>query len=81
MKRVDALSVWSSPSDLEDPMGEWKKESGGRDPPQGVAPHAHRGVVADERRAGVVVASGPAGGIAMVGGITCQGESATAIYR
>ena len=39
MKRVDALSPWSSPSDLD------KKESDERDPPQGVAPHAHRGVV------------------------------------
>ena len=39
MKRVDAPSAWSSPSDLD------KKESDGRDPPQGVAPHAHRDVV------------------------------------
>ena len=39
MKRVGAPSAWSSPSDLD------KKESDGRDPPQGVAPHAHRGVV------------------------------------
>ena len=39
MKPVDAPSAWSSLSDLD------KKESDGRDPPQGVAPHAHRGVV------------------------------------
>ena len=39
MRRVGAPSAWSSPSDLD------KKESDGRDPPQGVAPHAHRGVV------------------------------------
>ena len=39
MKRVGALSVWSSSSDLD------KKESDGRDPPQGIAPHAHRGIV------------------------------------
>ena len=39
MKPVDAPSVWSRPSDLD------KKESDGRDPPQRVAPHAHRGVV------------------------------------
>ena len=39
MKRVDAPSAWPSPSDLD------KKESDGRDPPQEVAPHAHRGVV------------------------------------
>ena len=39
MKRVDAPSAWSSTSDLD------KKESDGRDPPQGVAPHVHRGVV------------------------------------
>ena len=39
MKRVDAPSAWTSPSDLD------KKESDGRDPPQGVAPHAHTGVV------------------------------------
>ena len=39
MKRVDAPSAWSSSSDLD------KKESDGRDSPQGVAPHAHRGVV------------------------------------
>ena len=34
MKRVDALRAWSSRSDLD------QKESDGRDPPQGVAPHA-----------------------------------------
>ena len=34
MKPVDAPSAWSSHSDLD------KKESDGRDPPQGVAPHA-----------------------------------------
>ena len=39
MKRVGAPSAWSSPSDLD------KKEFDGRDPPQGVAPHGHRGVV------------------------------------
>ena len=39
MKRVGAPSTWTSPSDLD------KKESDGRHPPQGVAPHAHRGVV------------------------------------
>ena len=44
MKRVDHAeglnpSVWSSPSDLD------KRESGGRDSPQGVAPHSQRGVV------------------------------------
>ena len=33
------ISAWFSPSDRD------KKESDGRDPPQGVAPHAHRGVV------------------------------------
>ena len=38
-KRVDAPSAWCSPSDLD------KKESRGRDPPHGVAPHADRGVV------------------------------------
>ena len=38
MKAVDAPSALSSPSDLD------KKESDGRDPPQGVVPHAHRGV-------------------------------------
>ena len=32
-------SAWSSHSDLDE------KESDERDPPQGVAPHAHRGVV------------------------------------
>ena len=39
MKPVDASSAWSRPSDLD------KKESDGRDPPEGVVPHAHRGVV------------------------------------
>ena len=39
MKSVDAPPAWSSPSDLD------YKESDGRDPPQGVAPHPHRGVV------------------------------------
>ena len=39
MKRVGAPSAWTSPYDLD------RKESDGRDPPQGVAPHAHRGVV------------------------------------
>ena len=39
MKCVDATSAWSIHSDFD------KKESGGRDPPQGVAPHAHGGVV------------------------------------
>ena len=39
MKRVDALSAWSSLSDLD------KKESDERDSPQAVAPQAHRGVV------------------------------------
>ena len=39
MKHLDAPSAWSSPSDLD------KKESDGRDLPQRVAPHAHRGVV------------------------------------
>ena len=38
-QRVGAPSAWTSPSDLD------RKESDGRDPPQGVAPHAHRGVV------------------------------------
>ena len=33
-----AAYVWSNPSDLD------KKESDGRDPPEGVAPHAHREV-------------------------------------
>ena len=33
MKRVDAPSAWTNPSDLD------KKESNGRDPPLGVAPH------------------------------------------
>ena len=36
---MDASSAWSSHSDLD------KKESDGRDLPEGVAPHAHRGVV------------------------------------
>ena len=35
---VDAPSAWSSPSDLG------KTESDGRNSPQGVAPHANRGV-------------------------------------
>ena len=39
IKRVGAPSAWTSPSDLD------RKESDGRDSPQGVAPHAHRGVV------------------------------------
>ena len=39
MKPVDTLSAWSSHSDLD------KKGSDGRDLPQGVAPHAHSGVV------------------------------------
>ena len=39
MKLVDAPLTWSSPSDLDN------KESDGRDPPQGVAPYAHRGAV------------------------------------
>ena len=39
MKPVVALSAWSSPTDID------KKESGGWNPPQGVAPHAHRDVV------------------------------------
>ena len=39
MKRVGAPSAWSSHSYLN------KKESDGLDLPQGVAPHAHRGVV------------------------------------
>ena len=38
-KRVDSPSTWTSPSDLD------RKESDGRDPPQGVEPHAHRGVI------------------------------------
>ena len=38
-KRVGAPSAWTSPSDLD------KRELDGRDLPQGVAPHAHRGVV------------------------------------
>ena len=40
VKPVAAPLAWSICSDLD------KKESDGRDPPQGVAPHAHRGVVA-----------------------------------
>ena len=36
MKPVNAPSVWSSHSDLG------KKKSGGRNPPQGFAPNAHR---------------------------------------
>ena len=39
MKRAGAPLTKTSPSDLD------KKESDGRDPPQGVAPHAHRGEV------------------------------------
>ena len=39
LKHVYVPSAWSSPSDLE------KKEADGQDPPQGVAPHAHRGAV------------------------------------
>ena len=39
MKPMDDPSAWSSHSDLD------KKDSDGRDLPQGVAPHAHRGVV------------------------------------
>ena len=39
MKRVGAPLAWTSPSDLD------KTRSNGRDPPQGVEPHAHRGVV------------------------------------
>ena len=39
MKPEDAPLAWSSSSDLD------KKEPDGQDPPEGVAPHAHRGVV------------------------------------
>ena len=39
MKRVGAPTSWTSPTDLD------KKESDGRDPPQGVMRHAHRAVV------------------------------------
>ena len=39
MKPVDALSSWSSHLDLD------KKDSNGKDPLQGVASLAHRGVV------------------------------------
>ena len=46
MKPGDAPSAWSSPSDLD------RKKSDGRDPPQGVAPHAHRGVVGAPNYAG-----------------------------
>ena len=42
MKRVDAPLARTSPSDL------YEKESDGRNPPRGVAPHAHRGVVGAE---------------------------------
>ena len=43
IKPVDAPSAWSCPSDLD------KKKSDGREPPQGVAPHAHRGVIGAPR--------------------------------
>ena len=50
MKRVGAPSAWFSHSDLD------KKESDGRDPPQGVAPHAHEDVIgARERFAHLVI--------------------------
>ena len=39
MNHVEGPSAWSNPSDLDE------EESDGRHPPQGVAPHAHRGVV------------------------------------
>ena len=48
MKRVDAPSAWPSLSDLD------KQESGGRDPPQGVAPHAPRGVVGAVQRTWII---------------------------
>ena len=39
MKSVDVLLAWSSNLDID------KKASSGWDPPEGVAPHAHRGIV------------------------------------
>ena len=40
------------PLGMVQPLGFRQKETDGRDPPQGVAPHAHRGVVRTHNYAG-----------------------------